>query len=242
MASTYLSDSATADGIVSILTATSRNVFVVGAIVAASIYLLDFILTPRLDPNEPVLVKPSVPLIGHIIGIVWHQGDYNRIVQKKHPLPIASLQMLWGKMYAVWDPVLVQAVLRSREPSLEPFFLEFAKTVFGLSRELFGKIKGGAENGLVNAFVDSIHGSMNASAVQKMNVTAVGFIVEALNEATRAGTMEQPNMYLWLRDLITIPTTRVLFGKENPFEKDRSLLQTLWYVAFRQSTISEPDI
>jgi hypothetical protein len=79
MASLHVRDFIAADNIISILT--SRNVFIVGAIVAASIYLLDFILSPRLDPNEPPLVKPSVPLIGHIIGVLWHQNDYHRIVQ-----------------------------------------------------------------------------------------------------------------------------------------------------------------
>jgi hypothetical protein len=142
--------------------------------------------------------------------------------------------MLWGRMYTVWDPSLAQAVLRSREPSLEPFFLDFAKSVFGLTNEICQKIKDENDNGLMSDYVDSIHASMNATSVKKMNVTALNFIAETFNKATQgdSSAMAHPNMYLWLRDLITIPTTRAFFGKENPFEMDKSLLQAIWYVAY----------
>jgi hypothetical protein len=43
--------------------------------------LLNYLLTPRLDPREPPAVKPTIPWIGHIVGIIRHQADYGRIVQ-----------------------------------------------------------------------------------------------------------------------------------------------------------------
>ncbi|OIW32305.1 cytochrome P450 [Coniochaeta ligniaria NRRL 30616] len=218
----------TADSIISILI--SRNAFILGGILAVSIYLLDFILSPRLDPKEPPLVKPSVPLIGHIIGVLWYQNDYHRIVQQKHPLPIASLQMLWGRMYTVWEPSLAQTVLRSRVPSPEPFFIDFASAVFGTAKETIQKIKDGNEHGLIPDFVDAIHGSMNTASVHRMNVTALNFVAETFNAVAEgpSGGLQHPNMYRWFRDIITIPTSRALLGKENPFDKDRSLCQTAW--------------
>lgn len=30
----------------------------------------------ELDPREPPLVKPTIPFIGHIIGLMWYSHDY----------------------------------------------------------------------------------------------------------------------------------------------------------------------
>jgi hypothetical protein len=50
--------------------------------------LLNRLLTPRIDPREPPVVKPSIPWVGHIIGIIRHQADYPRIIQSVSlPLP-----------------------------------------------------------------------------------------------------------------------------------------------------------
>jgi len=58
----------------------STNVLIACGIIAA-IYLLDFLVAPRLDPREPPLIKPKVPLIGHIIGLLWYQYSYHNVVQ-----------------------------------------------------------------------------------------------------------------------------------------------------------------
>ncbi len=47
------------------------------AVVAIAAVLLLSLATPRLDAQEPPLVKPSVPFIGHMIGIIRHQARYH---------------------------------------------------------------------------------------------------------------------------------------------------------------------
>jgi hypothetical protein len=49
--------------------------------VVVAVSLLNYLLTPRLDPREPPTVKPTIPWIGHILGVIRHQADYNRIIQ-----------------------------------------------------------------------------------------------------------------------------------------------------------------
>jgi hypothetical protein len=58
----------------------STNVLIACGVIGA-IYLLDFIIAPRLDPREPPLLKSKVPLIGHIIGLLWHENNYHNVVQ-----------------------------------------------------------------------------------------------------------------------------------------------------------------
>jgi hypothetical protein len=48
---------------------------------AIALSLLNYLLTPRVDPREPPVVKPTIPWIGHILGIIRHQADYGRIIQ-----------------------------------------------------------------------------------------------------------------------------------------------------------------
>ncbi|RDW80338.1 cytochrome P450-12 [Coleophoma crateriformis] len=206
---------------------TSGNVLILCGVIGG-LYLLDFLLTPRLDASEPPLLKPSIPLIGHIIGIIWHQTDYHRIVHKKHPIPIASLQMLWGKIYTVWDPQLAQASLRTRNLSFGPFVVEFAQKAFGLSAETFAKITDNKD--LVPDFTEAIHAGMQPKCLHAMNATALNHISRTLDKVSPddEGGVAVPNLYLWVRDAITFATAHSLLGKENPFENNPSLVEDLW--------------
>lgn len=59
----------------------SQSLYViVAAVVAAAFLLLNF-STSRLDPREPTAVKSSIPLIGHLIGIIRHQAKYFLLLQ-----------------------------------------------------------------------------------------------------------------------------------------------------------------
>lgn len=42
------------------------------------------------------------------------------------------------------------------------------------------------------------------------------------------GTLEVENFYLWCRDVMTLSTTRTLFGEHDPFAQDKSLLDAIW--------------
>jgi hypothetical protein len=43
----------------------STNVLIACGIIGG-VYLIDFLVAPRLDPREPPLLKPRIPLIGYI--------------------------------------------------------------------------------------------------------------------------------------------------------------------------------
>lgn len=62
----------------------SNTTLTILATIIASAFLLPIlnkILTPNMDPNEPPLIKPKVPLIGHIIGIIQHQSGYHKMIR-----------------------------------------------------------------------------------------------------------------------------------------------------------------
>lgn len=51
-------------------------------------------------------------------------------------MPIATLPILNGKLYAIWDPTLVQSAYRNKDLSFEPFAAEFAQKDLGLSNDV----------------------------------------------------------------------------------------------------------
>lgn len=51
--------------------------YVAVAAVLASLLLLFAFSSPRVGPGEPPVVKPLIPLVGHIIGIMRHQARYH---------------------------------------------------------------------------------------------------------------------------------------------------------------------
>lgn len=42
---------------------------------------LSWLLSPKIDPNEPPVVKPRIPLIGHIIDMIYYKSDFLKRIQ-----------------------------------------------------------------------------------------------------------------------------------------------------------------
>ncbi|KAK2672903.1 Cytochrome P450, E-class, group IV [Fusarium oxysporum f. sp. vasinfectum] len=210
---------------------------VLAIIVAFS--LLNRLLTPRIDPREPPVLKPSIPWVGHIIGIIRHQADYSRIIHNENPhVQIATLPMLNGKVYAAFDPALLQTLLRNKTASFEPFVFDYAKKTFALKHETFAKVK---VPGVYDEFTEAIHASFQVRHLHQMNVHFLGSIAAKLNHATiRAdpinagketvanGRLHVKNLYLWCRDVMSLATTRSLYGDTDPFNRDPSLIEDMW--------------
>ncbi len=45
-------------------------------VIASSLLLLSTLLGPRRDSNEPPYISPSIPYIGHLIGLLTKKYDY----------------------------------------------------------------------------------------------------------------------------------------------------------------------
>ncbi|KAF4952726.1 hypothetical protein FSARC_12576 [Fusarium sarcochroum] len=209
---------------------------------AVALSLLNRLLTPRLDPREPPTVKPKIPWIGHIIGIIRHQSDYNRVIHDAYPNhPIATLPMLNGKIYAVFDPNLLQTLLRNKTASFEPFATDYAKKTFDLTQDLYSRI---TAPGVYDEFTDAIHSSFQAASLHQMNVHFLSSISAQLNpmsdgtvranpinhgkEQVLSGELQVDNLYLWVRDVMSLATTKALYGDHDPFGGDPSLIEDMW--------------
>ncbi|KAF4439683.1 putative phenylacetyl-CoA ligase, partial [Fusarium austroafricanum] len=184
--------------------------------------------------------KPAAKL--HGIPLIRHQADFVKIIHDENPKhQIVTLPMLNGKIYAAFDPNLLQTLLRNKTASFEPFAIDYAKKTFDLKQETFAKVK---VEGVYDDFTDAIHASFQAQSLYQMNVHFLGSISAKLNPMSGAtiradpinhgkekvvnGELHVENLYLWVRDIMSLATTKALYGDTDPFGANPSLIEDLW--------------
>ncbi|KAK1982475.1 cytochrome P450 [Colletotrichum cereale] len=203
----------------------SASPYVTVAILLAFAMLLHRYSSPKIDEREPPPMKPRIPVIGHLLGMIWHQSGYFKTLENRK-MAIATLPILNGKLYGIWDPTLVQSVFRNRNLSFEPFAVEFAQRELGFSNAVLKKIQ---ESTLVPDIFDGIHKSMATDNLRRMNANALAYISDALDDVCKGSeAYEATNFFIWMRDLMTMATTEALYGPHNPLRNDASLMDDIW--------------
>jgi hypothetical protein len=88
MESVGVSPNGTAEGLGSftsqLLQDTTIHYIAITAAVIFSSLLLYSLSSPRTDPREPPILKPAVPFVGHIVGLVRHGVDFFDILRYCH--------------------------------------------------------------------------------------------------------------------------------------------------------------
>ncbi|PMD20283.1 hypothetical protein NA56DRAFT_704611 [Hyaloscypha hepaticicola] len=68
----------------------------------------------ELDASEPILLKPTFPFIGHLLGMLRWQVGYMQMLSSKIPThPAFTLRIFSSRIYVICDPSLIQAVYRN---------------------------------------------------------------------------------------------------------------------------------
>lgn len=107
-----------------------------------------------------------------------------------------------------------------------PFAVEFAQRELGFTDEAFKIVK---ETDLIPDFFAVIHPSMTGSHLHKMNANALNYVSKQLDGIGGGGeTFVVSNLFVWVRDLMTMATTEALYGPGNPFRGRPDLVQDLW--------------
>ncbi|KAJ3516449.1 hypothetical protein NM208_g14840 [Fusarium decemcellulare] len=194
------------------------------AILAASLFLAAWLFTAKQDQHEPPLLHPNIPFIGHIIDLIRHQSTFLTVLARRR-LPIATLPMLNGKVYAVFDGNLIQSAQSNKDLSMDPFVVEYAQKELGYD-DATAKIINES-----NVMTDIFHANRAGLAphqVHQMNVTALSYVSDELHDIGGGQEIVIPNVWLWVRELMTMATCEALFGSDNPIAKAPGLIDDLW--------------
>ncbi|KAH7152650.1 cytochrome P450 [Dactylonectria macrodidyma] len=191
-----------------------------------SMALFNKFLSPSIDGREPPPLRSSIPVIGHLIGMIRHQGGYFKILHDTARRQIATLPILNGKLYIIFDPAIIQAAYRNKRLCFMPFAVEFAQRELGFSDRALKILK---ETDLIPDFFAVIHPAMTGSHLHKMNANALNYVSKQLDGIGGGGdAFVVPNLFVWVRDLMTMATTEALYGPDNPFRGRPSLIQDVW--------------
>ena len=150
----------------------------------------------------------------------------DRYTSRKGQRPIATLPMLNGKMYAVWDPLLVAAGLRNKDLSQNPFIEKMAVDLFLINDDTYSHIRDSENSKLVHDFMGAMPPTLMGDHLHTLNVRALELLQDIFSSMQQ--TTDAPNLWLWVRGLMMGVTAKALYGEEDPFEKKPELENALW--------------
>lgn len=140
-------------------------------------------------------------------------------------MPIATLPILNGKLYAIWDAALIQSVYRNKNFSFVPFVIEFARRELNYDDAADKIVR---ESGLMGEFFEAVHEGMGVQYTNRMNANALKYVAKRLDSMATEGEITVANLFLWCRDLMTMATCEALYGAENPMRTQPSLSDDIW--------------
>ncbi|KAF2144309.1 uncharacterized protein K452DRAFT_267597 [Aplosporella prunicola CBS 121167] len=190
-----------------------------------------FVLAHRYSAHptgsrEPPFIPSRLPLIGHLICMLWYGKDYYRMIDEKYGYDIYTLPIFGQSFYVVAGPSMVAAVNRiPKAVSVHPISSALTQSISGLPEKV-GQVN------LVDEDDQDIHiahhdilysmlpqgTSMDEIAQELLNGVAKN--LDYLSE-------NQLDLYLFTRRLVGTSIMSALYGPGFPVE-DPSFVSDYW--------------
>ncbi|KAJ6789190.1 hypothetical protein PWT90_05911 [Aphanocladium album] len=200
----------------------STRYFAVGFILVVAIWRF-VVAFHSSDPREPPVVRPVVPFVGHLWGLMRHAHDYLNSLHRQNGLPICTLPMLGRKVYVINSPSLVQAAFANPNLSFGPFVKDFVARMDELSP---AARKAYSEEGIHSSVMQIFSTYMTGTPLKRMKAVMLKELIQTLPESGPG--LELDSLWIWLRNALSVGTTSMLLGqKHNPF-KDMALVEAYW--------------
>ncbi|OTA54178.1 cytochrome P450 [Hypoxylon sp. EC38] len=208
-----------------------------------TLYFITYQLSSRkIDPREPPVLAPAIPIVGHILGMALLGGRYIKNLGIRHRnLPIFTLPVPGSRIYIVADPSLAAAVQRaSKVLSFTPIVPEVTERVLGLdaaTMEITRKNLDpgpGEERGFLADIQDMVYqwlgpgdylSELSLDAATEMRDEIAAAYASSITTTTGSNPTD---LLSWVRHLVTISTAKYLYGPQNPIAADPSLETAFW--------------
>lgn len=182
------------------------------------------------------------------VGITPLNSKANIPFSSKCPSwPAFTLRIGASRVYVICDPSLIQAAYRNTKAfDFGSFVVEAAERLFEISEQGMKIMRGETAPGydpngpLLNgnngdSFLNEDHKLMVETlspgpALMELKTAVLDRVAGSLNGMGDSGKF---GMYRWMRDVLTIASAEAIYGPENPFSNDLSLVDALWYVYSR---------
>ncbi|KAJ0413965.1 cytochrome P450 [Aspergillus carlsbadensis] len=196
----------------------------------AALSAIVFVLHRRYarDPREPPVVGTTIPVLGHVFGMLRHGVGYFGILTEKHPHPIFAIDLLLIKVYLVKSPTILQAIQRTRALTFDPFVTfttERLAGIRGAALEALRETQAGGGGGN-QALLHAMHPTLTGRPLDRMNERMVRLLSPLVTQLSRREG-EVVDLYGWCQRAITEASTEASYGPLNPY-KERSVEEGFW--------------
>lgn len=139
-------------------------------------------------------------------------------------MAIATLPILGGKMYAIWDSALIQSGLRAKTMSFDPIMFQHAGGLMGLEKKSVDI----ARDGMLTELMHITKPMLAGESLARISATVLNYDATVLNNIRKGKGYEIPDLYDWVQTTVTLATTEAFYGSANPLQRDRSLVDDVW--------------
>ncbi|KAM7201090.1 Cytochrome P450 [Rhypophila sp. PSN 637] len=192
--------------------------------------LFTFLTSFDHDPNEPPLIKPKIPVVGHFWGLLRSQVNYFSELYSRTKLPIATLPIANKKLYVIFEPAYQQAALKSNQMDAQSFMVDFVPRIFGVKKGTVDKLLGkdGVHPNIMSDMEGVFNTSLSGNNLQQLLLTTLKEVANTLNAIDKEDGLKVPNLFIFFQNLLTRSTSTALWGKDtNPYN-DQEVIDAQW--------------
>ncbi|KAF7939898.1 uncharacterized protein EAE98_000025 [Botrytis deweyae] len=208
------------------------EIYLLFAIIGVSFTLLTraFCRGSSSNSREPPEIKPTIPYIGHALGLFWYRSAYYTKICQTWKAPIISIPMFGGKVHIVGSPELISSLQRQGKTA-SFWYLEarFTAELGGLSRNGMKKLVANLEpaSEKPSLLIEGLKATQQAisplGGVDDMiRVAAENIQARLDNLASETGDIKlTTDLWAWVQHEITVATTESVYGPENPYRDSK---------------------
>ncbi|KAJ7069622.1 cytochrome P450 [Mycena amicta] len=210
------------------------------AVVLTTFYLVLYRLqSTKVHSDEPPIVAPTIPFIGHLLGMAFKGGKYIKgIGLRNRDKPIFTLPVPFSRIYIVTDPSLAAAVQRaSKVMSFTELVPDITKRVLGLDDTTVAIVRQNLdpEPGDPRGFLADTHDMIYTylGPGDDLNEMSIGAALELSKQVNKfanelAQNAKQVDLLVWIRHFVAVATAQFLYGSQNPLALRPELEDAFW--------------
>ncbi|OHF03754.1 prostacyclin synthase [Colletotrichum orchidophilum] len=176
-----------------------------------------------LDSEEPPILRPKIPLIGHLIDLIRLGYKQNVKNHEKFNMLAYSLPILGGNLYVASSPQLASSIFQKRTLSFEPLIDRFVRTLVGMEghgMELW------TNPAFRTAIFKVLYKGLTGPSLNELTKSAVSHLATSLNKMP-LDQRESIDFHCWTRETLSKTIMGGFYGKLSPWE-DPMVMRSFW--------------
>lgn len=134
------------------------------------------------------------------------------------------------KLYVIFSAPLQQSAMRAKNMDAQSFTVNFIPRLFGIKQTTLDRMLGrdGVHESMSGPMARLFTATLSGDSLNELTLSTLNSVADTLNAIGDDG-LDIPNIYIWLRQVMSLATAAGLFGHEhNPYGKDPAVIDAQW--------------